>query len=316
MNREERLARRLKLRDLSTFQTAAELGSMAKAAHRLAVSQPAVSKAIADLEHATGVLLLDRSSRGVELTASGRVLLKHGVAMLDALRLGLAEIDFLQDPGSGEVRVGVTEPMVILASAAIHRLSQQYPRIVFHVTVNDTAVLFRELRQRNLDIAITRMAETRAESDLEVEVLMKDRLVVMAKSSNPWVRRRNVELSDLLEEPWALPPPGTFLNVFVEEAFRSRGLPLPRSSVVTTSVQMRINLLETGRFLSMLPKSLLQFPFERRPLAAVRVDLPETERPIGLVSLRGRSRGPVIELFMSSARKSHQPFPGYTTRPS
>jgi DNA-binding transcriptional LysR family regulator len=304
MNREEQIARRLKLRDLSTLRTAAALGSMAKAAQLLAISQPAISKAIADLEHATGALLFDRSSRGVELTPYGRVLVKHGNAMIDELRQGLAEIDFLRDPSSGEVRIGVTEPMVLLASTAIHRLAQQYPRIVFHVTVNDTAVLHRELRHRNLDVAITRMAETTIESDLEIEVLLKDRLVVMARASNPWVRRRKVELSDLVDEPWALPPPGTFLSGFVEEVFRNRGLALPRSSVITTSVQMRVNLLETGRFLSMLPRALLQSPFERRSLAAVRIHLAETERPIGLVMLRGRSRSPVTELFVNAARKS------------
>ena len=64
----DRIGRRLRLKDLHTLQTVAEVGSMAKASHRLGLSQPAISKAITDMEHAVGAALLDRTSRGVELT--------------------------------------------------------------------------------------------------------------------------------------------------------------------------------------------------------------------------------------------------------
>ena len=80
MKWDARIGRRLKLHDLHVLLTVAELGSMGKAAERLAVSQPSVSKAIADMEHAIGVRLLDRTPKGVETTAYGRALLRarHG----------------------------------------------------------------------------------------------------------------------------------------------------------------------------------------------------------------------------------------------
>ena len=74
----DRIGRRLKLRDLHVLSAVVQWGSMAKAAQHLAVSQPVVSAAISDLEHAIGVRLLDRSRRGVEPTIYGRALLKHG----------------------------------------------------------------------------------------------------------------------------------------------------------------------------------------------------------------------------------------------
>src|ERR1700704_4704774 len=97
----ERTGRRLKLRDLRILMTVVECGTMGKAAARLAGSQPVVSKAIADLEHALGVRLLDRSRRGVEPTPYGRALIKRGVAIFDEMRQGIEEIEFLSDPTAG-----------------------------------------------------------------------------------------------------------------------------------------------------------------------------------------------------------------------
>src|SRR6266487_3962576 len=77
---EARIGRRLRLRDLHVFLAVVEWGSMAKAAHRLAVTQPAVSKSIADLEHALGVRLLDRNPQGVEVTLYGSVLARRALA--------------------------------------------------------------------------------------------------------------------------------------------------------------------------------------------------------------------------------------------
>ena len=77
MDWEQRVGRRLRLKDLHTLQVVAEVGSMAKASQRLAISQPAISKAVSDMEHTLGAPLLDRSARGVELTEYGRVLVER-----------------------------------------------------------------------------------------------------------------------------------------------------------------------------------------------------------------------------------------------
>ena len=95
----DRIGRRLKLRDLHILMAVAQSGSMVRAAQILAISQPVVSKAIADLEHAVGVRLLDRGPHGVEPTMYGRALLDSGVAVFDDLRRGVKQIEFLADEG-------------------------------------------------------------------------------------------------------------------------------------------------------------------------------------------------------------------------
>src|SRR5262245_59050102 len=108
---DERTVRRLKLRDLNIFKTVTQFGSMGKAATQLAMSAPAISKAITDLEHVLGVRLLDRSRQGVEPTRYGSALLKWSTAVFDDLKQGVEEIDTLADPSRGVVHVGTSEGM-------------------------------------------------------------------------------------------------------------------------------------------------------------------------------------------------------------
>ena|SRR5436305_13752455 len=95
---EHQIGRRLRLRDLFVFFTVVEYGSMAKAAAKLGVATPSVSEVIADLEHALGVRLLDRTPKGVTATAYGEALLARGRAAFDELRQGIREIEFIADP--------------------------------------------------------------------------------------------------------------------------------------------------------------------------------------------------------------------------
>jgi DNA-binding transcriptional LysR family regulator len=101
MQWEHQIGRRLRLRDLFVFFTVAEQGSMAKAASKLGVSTPSISEVVAGLEHALGVRLLDRSSKGVVTTQYGEAVLARGRAAFDELRQGIRDIEFIADPQCG-----------------------------------------------------------------------------------------------------------------------------------------------------------------------------------------------------------------------
>src|SRR6516164_6008249 len=123
---ESQIGRRLKLRDLHVFLTVVQRGSMAKAAQQLGVSQPAVSEVIADLEHALGVRLVDRSARGVEPTVYGGALFKRSVAAFDELKQGVRDIEFLSDRTTGEVRIGAPSVLAGFVAAVIQKFTRQY----------------------------------------------------------------------------------------------------------------------------------------------------------------------------------------------
>src|SRR5262245_13572329 len=206
----DRIGRRLKLHDLHVLLTVAELGSMGKAAERLAVSQPSVSKAIADMEHAIGVRLLDRTAKGVEATAYGRALLRHGMGAFDELRQAIEAIESLSDSSVGEVRIGCPDVFTSgVISAVIERFSARYPRVVVHVVeANNVTQEFKPLRDRTVDCLIAGFPKSLGDDDLELEFLYEDRPFIVAGRSSRWARRRSIELTELASESWLLPRDG------------------------------------------------------------------------------------------------------------
>src|SRR5204862_1447235 len=142
MQLSDRIERRMKLRDLHILMIVVQAGSMGKAAERLNSTQPAISRSIAELEHALGVRLLDRHRLGIEPTEYGRALLDCGVAVFDDLRQGVKNIEFLADPAAGQVRIGCNPLLTAsFVCAVVDRLSQRYPRIVFHLVTGGNAAL-------------------------------------------------------------------------------------------------------------------------------------------------------------------------------
>jgi DNA-binding transcriptional LysR family regulator len=301
--------RRLKLRDLHILDVVADAGSMAKAAPLLAMSQPAVSRAIGEMEHALGVPVFDRTSAGVELTAYGEVLRRRAVNVADEINQGLGELTFLSDPTLGEIRIGSTEPMTALVAAIVERMSAAYPKVAFMMAAADTFVLHKKLREREIDIAITRMvADFDAYEDLQAEPLFEDELAVLAGKQNPLARRKRLALKDLMNERWLLGPPhASFLRPFIEEAFRREGLSVPRATVTSGSHAVQINLIAAGSFLTILPRAILHYPRPHPTFTALAVRMPTTRRPVGLVWLRHRSMSPITSLSCKLAREAARP---------
>src|SRR6476660_4033871 len=149
----DRIGRRLKLRDLHILLAVVQCGSMSKAAKQLSVSNPVVTKAVANLEHTLGVRLLERNPHGVELTACGRAMISHSHAAFNELRQGVKSVEFLVDPTAGEVRIGTTHGLATsFVSAVIDRISQSYPRIAFHVVTQPGEAQLRNLSERRVDL--------------------------------------------------------------------------------------------------------------------------------------------------------------------
>jgi DNA-binding transcriptional LysR family regulator len=304
----DRIGRRIKLRDLHVLHAVAQAGSMTKAAGELAISVPVVSKAIADLEHTVGVPLLDRGPQGVEPTAYGRALLRRGLAAFDELRQGVRDIEFLADPTVGEVRVASTAPLAAsFVAGIINRVSRRYPRLVFHPTVGDTEVLRRELAERNVDLVIGRRIGVLADEELNFESLYDNPYVVMAGAKSPWTRRKKVRLSELMDEPWVLPSPGSSVGSFLREAFRANGLDFPRVAVVAFAYEVRVSLVATNRYLTILPESALRFPATHPRIKMVPVELPLRPMPIGILTLKDRTLSPAAQLFIDCAREVAKP---------
>jgi DNA-binding transcriptional LysR family regulator len=303
MQMSDRVGRRMKLHDLHVLMAVVQAGSMRKAAALLNTTQSAISRSIADLEHTIGVRLLDRSSQGIEPTRYGRALLKRGVAVFDELKQGVQDIEFLANPEAGELLIAsgsaFAEGFVL---AVIDRLSQRYPRVVYHLMPGTLLTLYDQLRERRIELACSGSSTLGTQEDIDAEVLFEEPLVVVASVENPWVRRRKVKLADLVNEPWTWSPPGTVNYELVVDAFRACGLDPPRATIYTDAINVRGRLAATRGFLTVVPASMLAFPAKHESLRRLPVELPTTRRQMGILTLKNRTLSPLAQLFIECAR--------------
>jgi DNA-binding transcriptional LysR family regulator len=304
----DRIGRRLKLRDLHILLAVAQAGSMSRAADRLAISHPVVSKTIADLEHALGVRLFDRTSHGTEPTAYGRALLGCGTVVFDELRRGVQEIAFLSDPTVGELRIGSAAPYVEgLVPAVIARLAERYPKIKFQITDTDAVTLCGMLRERRLDLVVGRVVSSVFGDDLTSEFLFDDGMHVVAGLKSPWSRLRRIELGRLCGEPWLMPETDNIAMGLISEGFRSAGLTPPAPQVISNSITLRVRLVETGRFIAILPDSTLRFGAGRMQIKILPVRLQIKAPPTVAITLKNRTPNPISGLFIDELRELAKP---------
>jgi DNA-binding transcriptional LysR family regulator len=305
LNWEHRVRRRLKLRDLHVLFAVVHWGTMAKAAGHLGMSQPSVSEAIARLEDALRVRLLDRSPRGIEPTIYARALLKRADVAFDELKQGVRDIEFLADPAAGEVRIGCPESLAAgFVPAVIDRLSRRYPKVSVHVvTAQPGEQEFRELRDRSVDILLGRLFKPLPDDHVDAEFLCEDAFHVVAGAQSGWARRRKIELAELMNESWIFFPANSVSGSYIEAGFRANGVELPQKHLTSFSMQLRLHLLATGRFLTVLHSSVLRFNAKHWSLKALPIDLRIRPMPVVIFSLKNRTLSPVVRLFIEQAHE-------------
>jgi len=284
---------------------------MAKAAAQLGISQPSVSEVIADLEHALGARLFDRRPRGVELTMYGDALLARTRAVFDELRQGVKDIEFLADPTGGEVRIGCAVPaLTTFLRPIIHRFSEAFPGVVLRIEHVPAAVWEHAgLRERKHDLllewSVPPFSSDFLGSDVRVECLFDDHLVVVAGPQSRWARRRKIDLAELVSERWILGAPSTSNYADIAEAFRARGLPMPKVALETLSVPLRTYLLTNGPFITAMLHSFAS----HSPVKILPVDLQCRQWPFAIFTLKNRTLSPAVERFIGHVRKSAQSIP-------
>lgn len=309
LNWDSRIGRRVRLRDLHILFAVVQHGSMAKAGTHLGMSQSAVSQAIAALEHALGVPLLDRLPRGVEPTIYGAALLRRGQAAFDELRSGVKDIEILTDPGVGEVRIACTESIAAgFLPAVLERFSMRYPRVRLHVLQTSNRLTgYAALHERRADVALLLSVpgfERELTEHLQAEVLFHERICLAAAPQSSWARRRKVGFADLVDAALISPPssdtPG---GAAIVEAFRAAGLPAPLVTITTLSVHVRNSLSMMGRFIAVFPASILRFNPGLYSLKELPLDLPLPRSPALIVTQKNRTLSTPAERFIDCARE-------------
>jgi DNA-binding transcriptional LysR family regulator len=303
MDWSDRIGRRIKLRDLHILMAVADAGSMAKAAARLRISHPAVSKAISEIEGTLGVRLFDRNSQGAELTAHGEVLLRCGINVFDEMQQGLRSLEHLSDPNSGEVRLGCTDIILhSLVPPIVREFSAKYRGVQLDVKLtNPGEHQLHELRERKIDLLITRA--TGLQDDFHSEVLFDEPFVFVVGAHSELARKRRLALADIIKGNWVLPPYDSAPGALVAEVFRAGGVSPPKPLVKTIAIQLTVSLIASGEFVGILPMSVAALSAHQAALRVLPLKSPSPRISAEIVFLKNRTLSPAVEAFIDCTRK-------------
>jgi DNA-binding transcriptional LysR family regulator len=305
---EQMIGGRLRLRDLFVFLTVVEQGSMAKCAAELGVSTPSVSETISVLEHVVGARILDRGSKGVTPTPYGEALLTRSRAAFDELQQGIRDIEFIADPTAGQVRIGAPEPFMDgLVMNAIPQFVARHRRVKFHVLAGDGPTVFRALQERKVDLVVSRKFQSAGAEEIATEFLFDEKMFVVANSKSRLARRRKIKLEDLYGVAWVMPESNNVASFQIDEDFRAAGVAPLKAQILTNSIAVRLRLIETLGFLTMLPGSLLHYRAKQLSLKILPVALPCNPHPIVISTLNGRTTSAVTKLFIEQLRIAAKP---------
>jgi DNA-binding transcriptional LysR family regulator len=279
----------------------ARSGSILKAASEVGLTQPALSKCVADLEETLAVRLFDRTNRGVIATPHGEILLRRAMTIFEELRGAVNELDALDDSTRGEVRVGATPTVCAgVLPRAINSYLEERPNFKFEVSELPLEKLASDVLMRGLDFGIGRVPEEH--DDLAFEKLFDDRLFIVAGAFHPLVKRRAITLADSVEYPWVLPRADGAMASQIRDVFQEQGLRPPHSSVTVMSVVARYELIATNRSLSLMYGSVLRLGTAPSHVCVLPINLPVSV-PIGVIRHKSRTLGASALAFIDATRK-------------
>jgi DNA-binding transcriptional LysR family regulator len=182
---------------------------------------------------------------------------------------------------------------------------------VLHVIPEDIATQqYNNLRSRNVELVLGRLPARMNEPDLVAEALFDEPHVIAAGSESLWAKRRNLTLADLTGEPWVLAQPGSLARSLHDETFRRSGLEPPSGTVLTVSLHLYMRLIETGRWLGLVPASVMRFGGKRMQIKVLPVKILSSPAPVGFITVKGRTLTPLAERFIDCVRKIANSDPG------
>lgn len=239
---------RIKLHQLNILLEVAAQGSFGKAAKSLGLTQPAISKTIADIEDEIGLPVLLRHARGIELNEYGQVLIRHAKAIDQSLHHAREEIDHLLGNAMRKLRIGFTSATSYgpLAKSVL-AFQQQYPNVKIITQQNRPPILQRKITQKELDVAVVSRSDNFVEEGLESELLYSLGNFIIAGNNHPI--KHPTSLKKLLTFPWIdwdEPQQPSLLS----QLCARYNLPLPQNVIHCSSPEVTQYLLENSTMLS------------------------------------------------------------------
>ena len=256
--------------NLKAFITVANSGSFSESAEQLHLTQSAISKRIAQLEHQIGKKLFDRIARQVTLTEAGTELLPRALRILQEYENALQAINDLSGEASGTLRLAISHHL------GLHRLppvlkqfAQKYPKVTLDIEFMDSEKAYEQVLHGQSEVAIITLA-LESHHNIHSQKIWNDPLRFICAQDHPLATLTKPELKDLAEYPIILPGLNTYTGRIIQNLFQQEGIPL-KAPMSTNYLETISTMVEIGLGWSVLPETLVRelhvMPFEQVSIA-------------------------------------------------
>ncbi len=261
------------LRHLRVIAALADLKLVARVSEALNVTQPAVSKQIAELEKIVGVPVVTRNRNRLYLTPIGSRLADHAKQTLGQLDRAAFDIEAMASGVSGSVSVGVVSsvaPTVLPGTIALFKRST--PQANVSVSEGHFIELFPLLEAGVHDLLIARIWQPQELPGIEQMALYSEPIVVVAGRNHPLVKKENLQWPDVAEFPWLLPQANSVARRAVDALFAANGMTPPSDTIASLSLALNLELLRVMPALGLMPQRLAQTQAARGEIATLPLD--------------------------------------------
>ncbi|WP_144111689.1 pca operon transcription factor PcaQ [Paraburkholderia sp. BCC1886] len=303
---------RVKFRHLQCFLAVAQFGSVQRAADSLSITQPAVSKTVAELEAILGVKLFERGRHGAVPTREGQLFMPHASACVGALRQGVDLLSRTEGAATLTLEVGVLPTVAAaLMPPVLKRIAALWPRVIVRLATGANPELLERLKAGSIELAIGRLADPERMVGLSFEQLFSEPLIAVVRAGHPLTMApapgAGSPSATLEDFPVVLPPFGTLIRQSAESLLSAWG-------VAPLSAFVEVLSVSTGRALALENEAVWFVPlgaveYELQHGMLVRLPLPGpfagngTGEPVGLIRRSDTQPSPVGRAFIDAVRE-------------
>lgn len=295
----------LKLRHLQLLVALDEFRHLGRAAEFLSLTQPAVSKTVAEIERMFGLELFVRSTRGTEPTPYGATVVRFARSVLADYARTCDEIAAVGSGAAGRVSVGamvVATPALLVQAVA--RLKERSTHASVFIEEGDLTRLLPRLRVGELDLIVGRLEPGYAAPDLETEALYDEPMSIVARPDHPLAANPAPSWDDLAREPWVVPPPWASSRIKLNQMFYQHGLNPPVDLIETASFVNTLSFVRARPAIGFVARSVARHCEREGLLKVLAIEVPIELPPVGIITLRSRLRTPTCAQLIDCIRST------------
>ena len=306
------LENRIKYRHLQCFLEVTRQGSVVRAADALSLTQPAVSKKLKELEEILGVRLLERSKKGIELTAFGNVFLEHASTSVAALREGAERVAQAQHKGVSHISIGVLPTVATsVLPEAVKRFREGGVDARLHLVSGSNSLLMSQLRVGELDLVVGRLGIPEAMSGLSFQHLYSEQVAFTVRPGHPLLSKANFQVADIADYTVLYPPKDSITAPSVDRFLLSQGVGNILDRIDTISDSFGKEFLRKSDAILIISRGVVAREIADGELAELPVDTKETLGPVGLTIRADTAPSMVLQLFMNAVRDTAKTLDNY-----